>query len=83
MRYEATIFCPDSLCIFLSLFTTLSLYFFQISYYDSETSDDVSKARKWLQFYVENDEDASPENLAYTLEGMELTEAVSIINDMV
>ncbi|XP_034250711.1 THO complex subunit 1 isoform X2 [Thrips palmi] len=55
----------------------------ELSDITAEDTDDATKARKWLQFYVETDEDASPENFAYTLEGMGLTEAVTIINEMV
>ncbi|KAK3917778.1 THO complex subunit 1 [Frankliniella fusca] len=54
----------------------------QIEEFSSDTSNETECARKWLQHYAEVDEDGSPENLAYTLEGMGLTEAASIINEM-
>ncbi|KAJ1529807.1 hypothetical protein ONE63_006550 [Megalurothrips usitatus] len=53
----------------------------EIEFIASESENDETRARKWLQHYTESDEDASPENLAYTLEGMGLTEAVAVINE--
>lgn len=55
---------------------------FQIEFIIAENADETSMARKLLQAYVDSDEDASPEMLAYTLEGLGLTDAVSIINSM-
>jgi len=44
-------------------------------------SADLERARNLIKLYKDNEDDASPENLEYTLEGLELNEAAQVIKD--
>ena len=48
--------------------------FFQIEYFEGETSEVELQAKKMFQLWLENEaDDATPENLLYTLEGLGLS----------
>lgn len=42
----------------------------QVEYFESETKEVEFQAKKMFQIWLENETDATPENLLYTLEGL-------------
>lgn len=44
-----------------------------------DTSTDIEQARYLLRIWSEDDDDATPENLAYTLEGLGFLEAAKLL----
>jgi hypothetical protein len=42
----------------------------QVEYFESETKEVEFQAKKMFQIWLENEADATPENLLYTLEGL-------------
>ena len=53
----------------------------QVDFFHNENSTDVERALNMLQVWAGDDEDASPENLSYTLEGLELLEAAEVLKE--
>lgn len=47
----------------------------EIQFFESENPTNVARAKNMLQLWVDDDEDASVENLLYILEGLEMSEA--------
>jgi THO complex subunit 1 len=41
-----------------------------VEYFESETNEVEIQAKKMFQIWLENEADATPENLLYTLEGL-------------
>ena len=53
----------------------------QVEYFESENSDVALQAKAMFQIWLENEPDATPENLLYTLEGLGLQQhAQGILN---
>lgn len=46
-----------------------------MEYFESETSDVELQAAKMFQIWLENEADATPENLLYSLEGLGLQDS--------
>ncbi len=42
----------------------------QVEYFESETNEVEIQAKKMFQIWLENEADATPENLLYTLDGL-------------
>ncbi|CAG2063786.1 unnamed protein product, partial [Timema podura] len=52
-----------------------------ITFFETGRSTDEERCRFLLQIWAEDDEDASPEGLCYTLEGLELMEAAQVLKE--
>jgi THO complex subunit 1 len=53
-----------------------------VEFFENEQKTEVEQALNMLQIWAEDDEDASPENLSYTLEGLGLLEAADTLREM-
>lgn len=53
-----------------------------MDFFQNEQDTDVERALNMLQIWAEDDEDASPDNLAYTLEGLGLLEAADALREV-
>lgn len=53
-----------------------------MEFFENEQKTEVEQALNMLQIWAEDDEDASPENLSYTLEGLGLLEAADTLREM-
>jgi THO complex subunit 1 len=53
-----------------------------VDFFQNEQDTDVERALNMLQIWAEDDEDASPDNLAYTLEGLGLLEAADALREV-
>nr|CAD7256968.1 unnamed protein product [Timema shepardi] len=53
----------------------------EITFFETGRSTDEERCRFLLQIWAEDDEDASPEGLCYTLEGLELMEAAQVLKE--
>jgi THO complex subunit 1 len=53
-----------------------------VEFFENEQKTEVERALNMLQIWAEDDEDASPENLSYTLEGLGLQEAADILKEV-
>lgn len=53
-------------------------YLFQIAFFESKTTP-YEQCKTMLEIWAEEDEDASVENLAYILEGLKYTEALTVL----
>jgi THO complex subunit 1 len=53
-----------------------------VEFFESEQKTEVEQALNMLQIWAEDDEDASPENLSYTLEGLGLIEAAETLKEV-
>ncbi|XP_056629583.1 THO complex subunit 1 [Diorhabda sublineata] len=51
----------------------------EIEFFEKENPTPIEQARNLLQLWFEDDEDATLENLAYTLEGLEMNEAAEAV----
>jgi THO complex subunit 1 len=54
----------------------------QVDFFQNEQNTDVERALNMLQIWAEDDEDASPDNLSYTLEGLGLFEAADALKEV-
>ena len=53
----------------------------QVEFFENAQKTEVEQALNMLQIWAEDDEDASPENLSYTLEGLGLLEAAYALKE--
>jgi THO complex subunit 1 len=53
-----------------------------VEFFENEQKTEVEQALNMLQIWAEDDEDASPENLSYTLEGLGLLEAADTLKEV-
>lgn len=53
-----------------------------MDFFQNEQNTDVERALNMLQIWAEDDEDASPDNLSYTLEGLGLMEAADALREV-
>lgn len=57
-----------------------NIYFpLQIEFFESQHSTDAERAKHFLVVWAEEDDDASPEFLAYILEGLDLKSAAKVL----
>ena len=54
----------------------------QVEFFENAQKTEVEQALNMLQIWAEDDEDASPENLSYTLEGLGLLEAAYALKEV-
>ncbi|KDR20035.1 THO complex subunit 1 [Zootermopsis nevadensis] len=54
----------------------------EVDFFQNEQNTDVERALNMLQIWAEDDEDASPDNLSYTLEGLGLMEAADALREV-
>lgn len=55
----------------------------EIQYFETENATDVTRAKNMLQLWFDDDEDASVENLLYTMEGLKMTEACEALRRVI
>ncbi|PNF43227.1 THO complex subunit 1 [Cryptotermes secundus] len=53
----------------------------EVEFFENELKTEVEQALNMLQIWAEDDDDASPENLSYTLEGLGLIEAAETLKE--
>ncbi|CAH2091417.1 unnamed protein product [Euphydryas editha] len=53
----------------------------EIQYFETENATDIARAKNMLQLWFDDDEDASVENLLYTMEGLKMTEACETLKN--
>lgn len=53
----------------------------EILFFIENNTTNSTSAKSMLELYFQDDEDASPENLAYILEGLGLTEAALVLKE--
>jgi THO complex subunit 1 len=53
-----------------------------VEFFENEQKTEVEQTLNMLQIWAEDDEDASPENLSYTLEGLGLLEAADTLKEV-
>ena len=74
---------PYLVFILKTLISTVIIYsLFQVDFFFNEKSTDEERALNMLQIWAGDDEDASPENLSYTLEGLEMFEAAEALKEI-
>lgn len=54
----------------------------EVEFFENSQKTEVEQALNMLQIWAEDDEDASPENLSYTLEGLGLVEAAYALKEV-
>ncbi|XP_069702063.1 THO complex subunit 1 isoform X1 [Periplaneta americana] len=54
----------------------------EVDFFQAERKTEEERALNMLQIWAEDDEDASPENLSYTLEGLGLIEAAEALKEV-
>lgn len=53
----------------------------EIQFFETEYTTEEARAKNMLQLWFDDDEDASVENLLYTMEGLKMTEACEALKN--